>query len=71
MARNVSIKTDEKKVVRTVTLHVVAGIVPGHTQVLRHLITKIVMLVGNNEVNYPREESKLNIQDKSHLGGAT
>ena len=49
MARIVSIKTDEKSVVHIVTLSIVDRNVPGRTQVLRHPITKVVMLVGNNE----------------------
>ena len=70
MARIASIETDEKKAVRTVTLHVVDRIAVGRTQVPRHLITKIVMLVGNNEFDSPTEEPKLNVQDECHLGGA-
>ena len=70
MARIVSIETDEKKAVHTVPLHVVDRNVPGLTQVLRRLITKIVMLVGNNEFDSPTEEPKLNVQNESHLGGA-
>ena len=68
MARIVSIETNEKEDLRTVTLHVVDRDVPG--QVLRRLITKIVMLVGNNEFDSPTEEPKLNVQNESHLGGA-
>ena len=70
MARIVSIETDEMNVVRTVTLRVVDRNPPGRTQVLRYLITKIVMLVGNNEFDSPTEEPKQNVQDGSHLGGA-
>ena len=70
MARIVSMETDEKEDVRTVTLHFVDRNVPGCTQVLRCLITKIVMLLGNNEFDSPTEEPKLNVQDESHLGGA-
>ena len=66
MARIVSIETNEKEDLRTVTLHVVDRDVPG--QVLRRLITKIVMLVGNNEFNSSTEEPKLNVLDKSHPG---
>ena len=68
MARIVSIETNEKEDLRTVTLHVVDRDVPG--QVLRRLITKIVMLVGNNEFNSSTEEPKLNVLDKSHPGEA-
>ena len=55
MARIASIETGEKNVVRTVTLPVVDRNVPGRTQVLRRPITKIVMLVGNNEFDSPTE----------------
>ena len=48
MARIVSIETDEKNVVSTVTLRVVNRNTPGRTQVLRRPITKIAMLVGNS-----------------------
>ena len=68
MARIVSIETNEKEDLRTVTLHVVDRDVPG--QVLRRLITKIVMLVGNNEFNSSTEEPKLNDLGKSHPGEA-
>ena len=68
MARIVSIETNEKEDLRTVTLHVVDRDVPG--QVLRRLITKIVMLVGNNEFNSSTDEPKLNVLDKSHPGEA-
>ena len=70
MARIASIETDEKKAVRTVTLQVVDGIAVGRTQVPRHPITKIVMLVGNNEFDSPTEDPKLNVQDQFHLVGA-
>ena len=70
MARILSIETDEKRVVRTVTLHVVDRNMPGHTQVLRRSIPKIVMLVRNDEFNSPTEEPKWTAQDESHLGGA-
>ena len=70
MARILSIETDEKRVVRTVTLHVVDRNVPGRTQVLHRPITKIVMLVRNDEFDSPTEEPKRNAQDESHLGGA-
>ena len=70
MARIVSIKTDEKEDVCTFTLHFVDRNVAGCTQVLRRLITKIVMLLGNNEFNSPTEEPKLNVQGESHLGRA-
>ena len=70
MARIVSIETDEKNVVRTATLHVVDRNTPGQTQVLRRLITKIAMLVGNSEFDSPTEEPKQNVQDGSHLRGA-
>ena len=49
MARIVIVKTDEKSVVHIVTLNIVDRNVPGRTQVLRHPIAKVVMLVGNNE----------------------
>ena len=68
MARIVSIETDEKKFVCTVTLFVVDRIVPDHTQVLRRRITKIVMLVGNNDIDSTTEEPEPNVQDGSHLG---
>ena len=71
MARIVNIETDEKKVVHTVTLPVVDRNMPGHIQVLCHPITKIVMLVGNDQIHSPTEGLKLNAQDESHLGGAT
>ena len=70
MGRIVTIKTDEKKAVCTVALHVVDRNVSGGNQVLRCPITKIVMLVGNNEFDSPTKEPKLNVQDESHLGGA-
>ena len=70
MARIVSIETDEKNVVHNVTLHIVDRNTPGRTQVLCRPITKIVMLVGNNEFDSPTEEPKQNVQDGSHLGGA-
>ena len=70
MARIISIKTDEKRFVRTVTPHVVDRNVPGHTQVLRRPITKIVLLVRHDEFDFPTEEPKRNAQDESHLGGA-
>ena len=57
MARIVSIETDEKKVVRTVTLCVVDRNTPARTQVLYCPITKIVMSVGNN-FNSSIEEPK-------------
>ena len=69
MARIVSIETDEEKAGRTVTFHVADRNVLGRTQVLCSQITKIVMLVGNNEFNSSIEEPKLNVQDESHLGG--
>ena len=71
MARIVNIETDEKKVVHTVTLPVVDRNMPGHIQVPCHPITKIVMLVGNDQIHSPTEGLKLNAQDESHLGGAT
>ena len=67
MARIVNIETGEKNVVRPVTLRVVDRNVPGFTQVLRRPITKIVMLVGNNEFDSPTEELKENVQRGSHL----
>ena len=70
IARIVSIETHKKNVVRTLTLRVVDRNTPGRTQVLRRPITKIVMLVGNNEFDSPKEEPKQNVQDGSHLGGA-
>ena len=70
MARIASIETGEKNVVRTVTLPVVDRNVPGRTQVLGRPITKIVMLVGNNEFDSPTEEPKENVQGGSHLGEA-
>ena len=63
MGRIVSIETDEKKAVRTVTFHFADSNVPGRTQFFRRPITKIVMLVGNNEFDSPTEEPKLNVQD--------
>ena len=60
MTRIVSIETDGKKAVRTVTLCAVDRNVPGCTQVLSYPITKIVMLVGNNKFDSPIEEPKLN-----------
>ena len=68
MATIVSIETDEKKFVCTVTLFVFDGIVPGHTQFLRRRITKIVMVVGNNDIDSTTEEPEPNVQDGSHLG---
>ena len=65
----VSIVTDKKKILRTVTLHVERN-TPGQTQVLGSPITKIVMLVGNNEFDSPTEEVKQNFQDGSPLGEA-
>ena len=62
MARIVSIKTDEKEAVHMVHT--------GCTQVLRRLITKIVMLVRNNEFDSPTEEPLLNFQNETHLSGA-
>ena len=70
MARIVSIETDEKNVVSTVTLRVVDRNTLGRTQVLRRPITKIAMLVGNSEFDSPTEEPKQNVQDGSHLRGA-
>ena len=67
MARIVSIETHEKNVVRTVTLRVVDRNTPDRTQVLRRPITKIVMLVGNNEFDSPKEEPKQNVQDGSQM----
>ena len=67
MARIVIIETNEKNDMRTVILRVIARIVPGFTEVLCRLITKIMMLVGNNEFDYQTEESKQNIQDGRHL----
>ena len=67
MARIVIIETNEKNDMRTVILRVIARIVPGCTEVLCRLITKIMMLVGNNEFDYQTEESKQNIQDRRHL----
>ena len=69
MARIVS-ETDKNNVVHTVTLPIVDRNTPGRTQVLCCSITKIVMLVGNNEFDSPTEEVKQNFQDGSHLGGA-
>ena len=68
MARIASIETDEKKFLCTVTLFVVDRNVPGHTQVLHRWITKIVMLVGNNDIDSTIEEPEPNVQDGSHLG---
>ena len=67
MARIVSIETDEKNVVCTVTLSVFDRHVPGRTQVLRRPITKIVMLLENNEFNSPAEVLKQNVQDGSQI----
>ena len=67
MARIVIIETNEKNDMRTVILRVNPRIVPGCTQVLCRPITKIMMLVGNNEFDYQTEESKQNIQDRRHL----
>ena len=67
MARILSIETDEKRVVHTVTLHFVDRNVPGRTQVLRRPITKIVMLVQNDEFDSPTEEPKRNAQDLGPL----
>ena len=55
MARIVS-ETDKNNVVHTVTLPIVDRKTPGRTQVLCCSITKIVMLVGNNEFDSPTEE---------------
>ena len=70
MARIVSTGTDEKKVVRTAALHIVDINVSGRTQILRRPITKLVILVGNDKFDFPTEVPKLNVEDKSHLGGA-
>ena len=70
MARIVRNEADEKNAMCTVTLCVADRNTPGQTQVLCLLITKIVMLVGNNEFNSPTAEPKQNVQDGSHLRGA-
>ena len=70
MARIVSIETDKKNVMRTATLCVADRNTPGQTQVLCLLITKLVMLVENNEFNSPTAEPKQNVQDGSHFRGA-
>ena len=58
MGRIVSIETDEKKAVRTVTFHFADSNVPGRTQFFRRPITKIVMLVGNNEFDSPNRRTQ-------------
>ena len=64
-----SIETDEKKAVRSVTLHVVDRNVSARTQVLCYLVTKIVMLVGN-EFDSPTKELKLIVQDEKSSWGS-
>ena len=58
MTRIARMETDEKNVVRIVTLYVVDKHAPGRTQVLRNLITEIAKIAGNNEVKSPTEELK-------------
>ena len=67
MVRILSIEIDGRKVLRAVTLHVVARNIPGFTQVLIHPTTKFVMVVGNDDFDSLTEEFKLSLQNESAL----
>lgn len=67
MARILRIEVDERKLLRAVTLHVVDRNISGFTQVLLHLITKFVMVVGNDDFDSLTEEFKLSLQNESAL----
>ena len=71
MARILRIEVDERKLLRAVKLHVVDRNISGFTQVLLHLITKFVMVVGNDDFDSPTEEFKLDLQNKGPLSVAT
>ena len=70
MARVIGIENDVNKDVRTVTLRVADKNVPGRTQILRHPITKIVLLVPSEKFDSPTEGAQTIGQDEGHLGGA-